>query len=150
MIGNSATMFGEKPKRYTSPLEANDHPELDNTDILDDNGIKKYQSMIGELQWAISLGRFYILTAVMFMSQYLVAPRRGHLERLQRIYGYLKRFKSGAIRIRTDNPDFSAIPDFQHDCSYSIYRNIEELIPTDIPTLLGKPVLLSTCKDANL
>jgi hypothetical protein len=34
MIGNYTTMFGEKPKGYTSPLEANDHPELDDTDIL--------------------------------------------------------------------------------------------------------------------
>jgi hypothetical protein len=106
--------------------------------------------MLGELQWAISLGRFDILTAVMSMSQYLVAPRIGHLKRLKRFYGYLKRFKSGAIRIRTDTPDFSAIPDFEHDWSYSIYGNVEELIPTDIPKPLGKAVLLSTYKDANL
>jgi hypothetical protein len=106
--------------------------------------------MIGELQWAISLGRFDILTAVMSMSQYRVAPRLGHLQRLQRIYGYLKRFKSGAIRIRTDIPDFSAVPDFEHDWSYSVYGNVEELIPEDIPNPLGKPVLLSSYKDANL
>jgi hypothetical protein len=56
-------MFGCKPKEYTSPLEKGDHPEIDNTEELDENGIKKYQTMIGCLQWAVSLGRFDIQTA---------------------------------------------------------------------------------------
>jgi hypothetical protein len=65
--------------------------------------------MIGELQWAISLGRFDILKAVMNISQYRIAPREGHLHRLKHIYGYLKRFKSGVIRVCTDIPDFSCL-----------------------------------------
>jgi hypothetical protein len=119
-------------------------------EILDDEGIRKYQSMIGELQWAISLGRFDIQTAVMTMSQYQVAPREGHLKRLQRIYGYLRKFKQGAIHIRTDMPDLTQFQATKHDWSYSVYGNVEELIPADIPVPLGKPVVLSTYKDANL
>ncbi len=46
--------------------------------------------MIGELQWAVSLGHFDILTAIMSLSQYRVAPGEGHLQCLQQIYGYLK------------------------------------------------------------
>jgi Reverse transcriptase (RNA-dependent DNA polymerase) len=61
-------MFGFKPKEYTSPLEKGDHPEIDTTDELDDSGVKKYQTMIGCLQWAVSLGRFDIQTATMTMS----------------------------------------------------------------------------------
>jgi hypothetical protein len=61
-------MFGSKPKEYTSPLEKGDHPEIDTTDELDDSGIKKYQTMIGCLQWAVSLGRFDIQTATMTMA----------------------------------------------------------------------------------
>jgi hypothetical protein len=69
-------MFGEKPKqKYTSPLEKGDHPETDTTDLLDDKGINDYQSLIGMMQWAISLGRFDIHTAVMTMSSYTNAPR---------------------------------------------------------------------------
>ena len=49
-------MFGEKPKEVTCPLEKGDHPELDTTDELDLEGIRKYQSLIGALQWLISLG----------------------------------------------------------------------------------------------
>jgi hypothetical protein len=53
-------MFGPEPKEYTSPLERGDHPEIDVTDELDGEGAKKYQKMIGCLQWAVSLGRFDI------------------------------------------------------------------------------------------
>jgi hypothetical protein len=51
-------MFGTKPHtRVTSPLEKNDHPETDDLELLDKVGIQRYQSLIGSLQWAVSLGR---------------------------------------------------------------------------------------------
>jgi hypothetical protein len=95
-------MFGSKPREYTSPFEKGEHPEVDTSEELDEEGIKKYQTMIGCLQWAISLGRFDIQTATMTMSSFRTAPRQGHLTRLKRIYGYLKKFSSAAIRIRTN------------------------------------------------
>jgi hypothetical protein len=51
-------MFGVKPCEYTSPQEKGYHPEIDQREELDIDGIKKYQTMIGCLQWAVSLGRF--------------------------------------------------------------------------------------------
>ena len=44
-------MFGEKPTEYSSPMMPKDHPELDLTPELDENGIKQYQSLIGAIQW---------------------------------------------------------------------------------------------------
>jgi hypothetical protein len=79
-------------------LEKGDHPEIDDTEELDEDGIKKYQTMIGYLQWAVFLGRFDIQTATMTMSRFRSAPRAGHLSRLKWIYGYLKKFASAAIR----------------------------------------------------
>ena len=38
-----------------SPLEKNDHPELDNSELCIEEQITKYMSMIGQLQWAITL-----------------------------------------------------------------------------------------------
>ncbi len=81
LLGTYEHMFGSKPKQnVTSPLEKGDHPELDMSDELDADGIKNYQSLIGALQWAVSLGRIDITTAVMTMSGFRVAPRKGHLE----------------------------------------------------------------------
>ena len=40
-------MFGKKPSTiYQSPLEENDHPEMDTTEFLDNENIERYQSMI--------------------------------------------------------------------------------------------------------
>ena len=39
-------MFGTSPKPLSYPLENNDRPEMDDLDELDDEGIKKYQSLL--------------------------------------------------------------------------------------------------------
>ena len=65
-----------------SPLEKNDNPELDNTEKCDEEQITKYMGMIGQLQWAITLGRYDILAHVMSMSRFRLAPQIGHLERI--------------------------------------------------------------------
>ncbi len=72
-------MFGHKPCTYTSPLEKGDHPETNESDLLDLDGIKQYQSIIGSLQWAVQLGRIDITTGVMPLSSFGAAPRKGHL-----------------------------------------------------------------------
>jgi len=45
-------MFGVKPKQtVNSPQEKVDDPEIDTSKILCINDVKKYQSLIGSLQW---------------------------------------------------------------------------------------------------
>ena len=65
-------LFDEKPKKASSPLEK----KLDESNILSLEDQKKYQSMIGALQWVISLGRFDIALAVMTMSRFRAEPRQ--------------------------------------------------------------------------
>jgi hypothetical protein len=144
-------MFGEKPKTvYRSPLEEGDHPELDNSDLLDPNDVVKYQSLIGSMQWAVSLGRIDVATAVMTMSSFRSAPRHGHLQRAKRMVGYLLRMKDSAIRFRTDVPDMSQLPVPQHDWDYSVYEGASESVPHDAPEPLGRPTTTTTYFDANL
>ena len=106
--------------------------------------------MIGALQWLILLGRFDIATTVMSMSCFQAEPRIGHLERLKRIYGYLLSHDKGAIRVRTDIPDYSELPDQSYNWMYTMYRKVQENIPTDLPKAAGKHVVLTTYVDANL
>ena len=69
MVDSYVSMFGTKPSHtVTSPLEKGDHPELDTSDLLDEKGVAMYQSLIGSMQWAVSLGRLDISTAVMTLS----------------------------------------------------------------------------------
>ena len=151
MLEGYKTLFGNKPKtNVTSPLEKGDHPELDDSELLDEEGISKYQSLIGSLQWAISLGRFDIMTAVMTMSSFRAAPRKGHLERVKRIYSYIAKMRHATIRVRTDEPDFSGLPDEPYQLDYSVYVNEKKELPKDAPEPLGNYVTTTHYVDANL
>ena len=151
MLANYERMFGTMPKEYSSPLDAGDHPELDTSELLDNDGIKKYQRLIGALQWAVSLCRYDINCAVMTMGRFRTAPRNGHMERLKRIVGYLKKYNMGGIRFRTCEPeDYSHLVEPNVDWTYAVYGKVSEEIPPDIPKPLGKTVVLTCYVDANL
>lgn len=95
--------------------ETGNHPELDSSDLLDFGKIGIYQSLIGDLQWVIQIGQFDVVTAVMTMSRFQVAPQKGHMERVQRIHGYISKMRHGVICIRTEEPDYSSTPVKHHD-----------------------------------
>jgi hypothetical protein len=82
-----------------------DHPETYSSNLLDAKVIQMYQSMIGALQWMVTIGRLDITTAVMNMSGFRVAPCTSHLERVKRNYGYLSKMLHSAICVRTNEPD---------------------------------------------
>jgi hypothetical protein len=151
MIAGYERMFGEKPKQLAqSPLEKSDHPELDISELLDHEGVQQYQSLVGSMQWAVSLGRFDIATAVMTLSGFRAAPREGHLERAKRVVGYLSKMKHAVIRFRVDMPDLSDLEDIEYDWEHSVYGDVEEALPHNAPEPLGKPVMLIHYVDANL
>ena len=80
------------------------HPELDETPLLDSDGISKYRSVIGSLNWVLTLGRFDIAYALSTLSRYNMAPREGHLEALKRVLGYLGHRSEGKIVIDPGTP----------------------------------------------
>ena len=77
-----------------TPLDKNDHTELDDTELLTGKSIQHYITMIGKLQWLVTLrgglgwgwgvGGVDIHANVITMSRFMSALRNGHLERLQR------------------------------------------------------------------
>ena len=150
ILGNYKMMFGSNPRQVTSPLTKGDHPELCDSELLDEEDTKKYQSLVGSLQWVIQIGRFDVTTAVMTLSRFRAAPRKGHLERVQRIFGYLSKMRHGVIRIRTEEPDYSDIPEKLYEWDYTAYAGAKETIPHNCPRALGKRVITSTFVDANL
>jgi len=151
MVETYERLFGEKPKQvYRSPLEQNDRPELDETELLDAQGIRIYQSLIGSAQWIVQLGRFDISVHIMTLSSFRIAPRIGHLNRIKRVIGYLSRFRSGAIRIRTDKPDLSKYKTLDYDWSNSPYAGAREEVPSNVPVPKGKSVKMWSFADANL
>ena len=134
MMDGYFQMFGEQPKTvYHSPLEPNDHPEVDESEFCDPDDIQKYQSMIGSSQWAITIGRIDITTPIMTLSGFRQSPKIGHLDRAKRVYGYLKKMKDAAIRIRIEEPDYSELVEPDYNWDFSVYGEGSELLPHDLP-----------------
>jgi hypothetical protein len=151
MLTNYELMFNEKPKEASCPIVEKDHPELDLTEELDEDGIKQYQSLIGALQWLVTLGRFDILLGVTTMGSFRVSPRKGHLDRLKRMYGYIRKYPDGAIRFRTGIPDHeSYTKPTENNWAETVYGTGKEELPSDMPPPRGKAVRTTTYADANL
>ena len=64
-------LFNTEPsKGLKTPLEKNDHPELDTSDILEGQNVNHYLTMVGQLQSLLTLGRFDIKAQVITMSRF--------------------------------------------------------------------------------
>ena len=122
MVDTYAVLFGEQPKEYHAPLEEKDHPKLDTSDLCAEDDVVKYQSLLGAMQWCISLCRMDIALAVMTLRRFRVAGLMDHSEH--------------------------SVP--THDWMYSVYGDVTEELPHNMPTPKGKPVQTTTYVDANL
>jgi hypothetical protein len=131
-------MFGSKLKKnkITSPLVKGDHPEIDDSAFLEEEGRQKYKSLIGQPQWAISLGRFNI--AVVIMTMMSVTDLHQEREILIESSEYLSMMRYSAIQICTEEPHSSDIPRTEYDWEFSVYRGAREELLEDAPEPLGK------------
>ncbi len=153
MVDNYKMMFGELPQEYHAPMEKGDAPEFDDTPLCGPDGIQKYQSLLGAVQWTISLCRLDVCQAVMSLSRFRAAPREGHLERLKRLIGFLKKRAGGAIRFRTEIPQHEEMfgaEGVRYDWMESIYGRPAEEVDPRAPTPKGKTVRTTSFCDANL
>ena len=69
---------------------------------------------------------------------------------MKRLYGYLVKTKHFAIRYRTKEPDYSHLPKQEYEWTGTVYGNVKDEIPKDIPKPLGKRVITTTFLDTNL
>jgi hypothetical protein len=153
MVDNYKVMFGELPTESHAPLDKKDQPELDDSPLCGPHDVQRYQSLIGAVQWTISLCRLDVAQAVMSLSRFRVAPRQGHLERLKRLVGYLRKRPHGAIRFRTNIPNHEAVfgqEAARYDWMESIYGCPHEDVDPLAPTPKGKIVRTTSFADANL
>ena len=136
-------------KRAERPYPKSYKPELDTTSELSDKMVQRYQQLIGILRWGVELGRLDILYEVSCLSSHLALPRVGHLEAVYNIFGYIAKHLDSTIVF--DDKDVSAPESaFAHeDWSESIYGNLPEQLPGNMPEPLGKEVKISVFVDAD-
>ena len=123
-----------------APMTNGYRPEIDISEELPEDEASYYHSLIGVLRWIVELGRVDINTEVSMMSSHLALPRRGHLDEVFHIFAYLKKkHNSEMVYDPTEvGIDRAAFP--REDWSYSICGddNLEEVLPLNMPTPLGK------------
>ena len=71
------------------PMNTRLEPEMDESPLLDADGHRNYQALIGIAQWLVTCGRTDIHYAVCSLSSFSSAPRKGHLKAAKTIYQYL-------------------------------------------------------------
>jgi hypothetical protein len=133
-----------KLKCYGSPMMTNDHPELDESELLIGRDVSIYQMLIGSAQWAITLGRFDIQYATNTMARYASMPREGHMKRCIRIFGYLKHNAKGRIVFDPADPNYDDI-DFSKESDWTdLYPDALEAVPEEAPVSKNKRLLKLT------
>jgi len=128
-------VFGTTLRNYNTPLEAGYHPELDDSELLDDDDTTKYRMLTGSLNWAVTIGRVDVMFAATTMARYNHAPRFGHMKVMLRVFGYLKYHIKGTIRIDTSYPlipETTASPEYWR----KLYPEAVEKIPEVYPEAL--------------
>ena len=88
-------------------------------------------SLVRQSQWLISLGQFDHDDVA-----FEVAPREGHMKRMKSIYGNVKQYQKGCIRVRVDLPNYTDLQQLKYDWT-SIYGDISEELPKDMPVPRG-------------
>src|SRR5687767_1760145 len=83
-----------------------------------------------------TLGCIDIMGAVMTMCGFRYQPRIGHLDRLKRIFGFLRNYKSCSIKFRTEEPDYSTYKSVDYDWT-NLYGDIQEEISNNMPRVKG-------------
>eukprot|EP00978_Attheya_sp_CCMP212_P031001 scaffold115875_cov27-Attheya_sp.AAC.1 len=136
-------------KRAERPLPKSYKAELDVTTLLSDEESPEYQQLIGILRWAVELGRIDITLEVSYMSSYLCATRKGHMEAVYNIFAYLdKHLESNLVfddKIPTIDEHFFT----KTDWSDSVYSTETPAAPINMPEALGNPVVISVFVDAH-
>ena len=92
------------------------HPELDDSDLLDDKEHKQYQKILSIAQWIVTSGRFDICHAVASLSRFFVAPRKRHLELTRYMLGYLKKYPKKGYYINGKEPEIIN-SDYEKNCA---------------------------------
>jgi hypothetical protein len=146
------SMFGVLNK-YSVPMPAGDHPELDTSELLSDDEHKKYQMLIGMLIWIVVIGRLDVCHATSSLSRFTACPRKGHLERAIHIFGFLKKRPNRRIVVDSRDPIFEFCElEFEKDYVAELkehYPDAVEEIDRKIPEPLFDELAITVFVDSD-
>jgi hypothetical protein len=141
-------LFETELRHYGSPMDPNYRPEADETELLPELMIPKYQMLVGCANWVVTLGRFDVYYATVTMARYNQAPREGHLAAMLRIFGFLKHYKKWRLIVDATLPDTSDRESNTNTWT-DLYPDAKEELPPNMPEPKGEKVQITLYKDAD-
>ena len=139
------------PSRATTPMSYDYIPELDAMEELQSDEVNYCQELIGILRWATEIGWVDILPEVSILSEYQANPRRGHMNGMFHIFGYLKQNPKRTLCFSPLRPDLSG-GNFNYEAAKDFkefYVDAEEEVPADAPESRGEEVIMIAYVDAS-
>jgi hypothetical protein len=136
------------PSKCVTPFSSGYAPWLEDTPELKADGVQRFQELIGQLRWAVEIGRVDILLETSLLSSYLAMPRVGHLEQTLHIFGYLKQHTKRKLAFDPAHPDIDENR-FQKCDWTEFYRDASEAIPGNMPAPRGNSMTTHCFVDAN-
>jgi hypothetical protein len=103
---------------------------------------------LGVLCWACKLGWIDIQVAVSMLSRYLANPRKGHLQQVFHIFGYLKKHERSTMVFDDSEPSFDQSRFGKCDWG-KFYPDVEDPLPPNMPEPRGKAVSTTCIVDAD-
>ena len=70
LVDRHRELFGEQPKEVHDSLDKDNEPELDNTPLLGPDGIKHFQTFLGDAQWLTTLSWFDIAHTIISLGHF--------------------------------------------------------------------------------
>jgi hypothetical protein len=144
--------FGNIPKQSV-PMANDDHPEMDASPLLDDDGHRDYQMLMGILNWVVVIGRMDIAYAFTSLSRFSIAPRKGHLDRALKVFGYLKKYPGKRIIIDSRDPIYEGSEEVYsedlRDEFEELYPDAAEDIDPDLPDGLVDEMAITVMVDSD-
>ena len=104
------------PSKCVMPILNNYATWLEDSPELMAESMQQYQELIGQLRWAIEIGRLDILLETSLLSSYLAIPRVWHLDQAFHIFVYMKAHPKRKLGLDPAHPAINKNRFQQCDC----------------------------------
>ena len=139
------------PSKVKTSMRSTYRPELDVSEELSSSDTSYYQSLIGILWWIVELGCVDVCLEVSMMSSHLALPRKGHMEQVMQIFGYLKKYHNAELVFDPSDPTINEQDFEKKDWTSSEFGHVKgrEELPPNMPEPRGMGFTIVAKVDAD-
>ena len=142
-------VFGCVSKETTATPVKECHPEMDNSPLLELDDHRKFQMLLGMLQWLVTIGHPDLCHLVSSLNRFGACPRQFHLDLVIRAFGYIKWHLNTEIAINSRPMDYRRIdtdycillPDFLEDYPHT---ELDPSFPSPFGPVLQTSILVDS------